>query len=328
MSKHLFPTTPAQAQTAPPTPVPTTAPAAPPIPAGAAVVAIAFFLTLAVGGAVAWRALWRRVGRAFPPLDGAHDAELADDAPPTHVLDYARHDAPPPVLTYTALDVPAPNAGRALLGAAALMAAAFVLANLMASVLLYDRGANPVDTALVTLGSQLAAIFVALAARGALRLPPFFDRPVGPALLLGATAVLVGLPLAYAVGVVGQVVYRWVGYDAPPQEVLLLLRTASPAAVALLALTATVGAPVAEELAFRGCLLRGVALASGSRAIAVVASSALFALIHPLPTWPPIFALALVLGWAYVRTGSLLVPIVVHVAFNAFGTGVTLLLAR
>jgi membrane protease YdiL (CAAX protease family) len=57
-----------------------------------------------------------------------------------------------------------------------------------------------------------------------------------------------------------------------------------------------------------------------SRWIAVIITSAVFALVHPLWTAPLIFLLALCLGYAYERTGSLWVPITMHAMFNISST--------
>jgi hypothetical protein len=53
---------------------------------------------------------------------------------------------------------------------------------------------------------------------------------------------------------------------------------------------------------------------------AVVATSIVFAAVHPQWTRPPIFLLSLCLGYAYERTGNLWVPIVIHAAFNSVST--------
>ena len=54
--------------------------------------------------------------------------------------------------------------------------------------------------------------------------------------------------------------------------------------------------------------------------LAVAITSALFAVVHPMWTWPPIFILSLCLGYAYERTGNLWVPMVIHAAFNSTST--------
>ena len=54
--------------------------------------------------------------------------------------------------------------------------------------------------------------------------------------------------------------------------------------------------------------------------LAVIVTSALFALLHPLWSSPIIFLLALGLGYAYERTGNLWVSIGMHAAFNSVST--------
>jgi len=52
--------------------------------------------------------------------------------------------------------------------------------------------------------------------------------------------------------------------------------------------------------------------------LSVIASSALFAVVHPnLGHWPALFALSMCLGYAYEKSGSLLQPIAIHSVFNA-----------
>jgi membrane protease YdiL (CAAX protease family) len=53
---------------------------------------------------------------------------------------------------------------------------------------------------------------------------------------------------------------------------------------------------------------------------AIVITSALFASVHPRWMWPPIFFLAICLGYAYERTSSLWTSIVMHSLFNATST--------
>jgi membrane protease YdiL (CAAX protease family) len=53
---------------------------------------------------------------------------------------------------------------------------------------------------------------------------------------------------------------------------------------------------------------------------AILITSALFAVVHPAWTWPPIFVLSLLLGYAYERTNNLWVPVVIHAAFNSTST--------
>ena len=78
------------------------------------------------------------------------------------------------------------------------------------------------------------------------------------------------------------------------------------------------GAPLAEELLFRGFLFSGLA---GSRIGVVGASlltSAAWALVHSysLIGITQVFIIGIVFSWILVRTGSLRVPIVVHSVYN------------
>ena len=96
-----------------------------------------------------------------------------------------------------------------------------------------------------------------------------------------------------------------------------------------LVLTAAVGAPVVEELFFRGLLLRSLQNRLGTVG-AVVGSSALFGLAHPNDlsaagvalVMISLAALAAVLAVLVVRTGRLGPAIVAHAAFNAINLAV------
>lgn len=81
-------------------------------------------------------------------------------------------------------------------------------------------------------------------------------------------------------------------------------------------------APLGEEMVFRGALLAYLQ-ARFRASVAVVASAALFALVH-MPQlhayWPAIlgiFALGVGAGYARWRSGSVLAAIVVHMSYNA-----------
>lgn len=80
-----------------------------------------------------------------------------------------------------------------------------------------------------------------------------------------------------------------------------------------------IGAPLVEELVYRG-LLQGAVVRRINDAVAVVAVAAFFALIHL--RWvelPGLFAFGLILGICALRTGRLGMGIMAHMAFNATG---------
>jgi ABC-2 type transport system permease protein len=75
-------------------------------------------------------------------------------------------------------------------------------------------------------------------------------------------------------------------------------------------------APLTEEFLFRGLLFR--ALASRTPlALAVVASAACFAVVHPMLSWLPVFVLGIVCALVFHRSRHLLPVIVLHAVYNA-----------
>ncbi len=89
--------------------------------------------------------------------------------------------------------------------------------------------------------------------------------------------------------------------------------------IVLLGLVVIVGAPVVEEIVYRGVVQPGL-VTSWGRTAGIVVTAALFAAIHMQPIeLPGLFAFALVLGWARHSTGTIGLSIVTHMAFNATG---------
>ena len=82
-------------------------------------------------------------------------------------------------------------------------------------------------------------------------------------------------------------------------------------------LMATLVAPIAEEIIFRGYLY-GVMRRFLGRIPGIVISSILFAAMHlHLPSMPGLTVLAVMLCLLYERTGSLWSNIIVHATFNS-----------
>jgi uncharacterized protein len=145
-------------------------------------------------------------------------------------------------------------------------------------------------------------------------------------LAAGAAAQAV---LAALIWVVTQVVDA----DEDAQELVERMEDERSAGVVVLAVLAIVVlAPIAEELLYRGLLLRALSRWIGD-VPAVVASAAVFAAVHLTGIdWGvsavlvvlALFALALLLGTLAVRTGSLSRSILVHAGFNAVTTALAL----
>jgi membrane protease YdiL (CAAX protease family) len=119
---------------------------------------------------------------------------------------------------------------------------------------------------------------------------------------------------------------RAIGTGVPEQQVaaFLLQSTGDPRFVWFLVVIA-VGGPVAEELFFRGLLLPWLVGRLGTWP-ALLAVSLLFGLVHEPAFYMllPLGLIGLFLGWLRLVTGSVLVPLVVHVLHNSLTIAVYL----
>lgn len=99
---------------------------------------------------------------------------------------------------------------------------------------------------------------------------------------------------------------------------------ADGALVVLLALVVVVGAPVVEELMYRGLLQRSLVGRIGP-AFGLLAAGVWFALVHTEPVeYPGLLLAGLVFGAFVVATGRIGGAIVAHAAFNAAGLAMAL----
>ncbi|MDQ3367255.1 MAG: CPBP family intramembrane metalloprotease [Myxococcota bacterium] len=118
-------------------------------------------------------------------------------------------------------------------------------------------------------------------------------------------SVLLGVVLGAGAGSLGRL-YQSLVLDAERT-------TAVPTALAVLAVIA---APLCEELIFRGLVFRGLRRSS-HLAVAMIASAALFAIVHPPASFVPVFGLGLVTAFSYERTHRLIAPVCAHAVYNA-----------
>ncbi len=82
-------------------------------------------------------------------------------------------------------------------------------------------------------------------------------------------------------------------------------------------------APIYEEIIFRGVLLRGMAKKINPN-IAIVVSALLFAIVHMnIPQGINAFFLGLVVGFIYLRSGSIYLSIFAHLVNNLLALSVT-----
>jgi uncharacterized protein len=134
---------------------------------------------------------------------------------------------------------------------------------------------------------------------------------------------------AFVLGVVLQAVVVWALYvpifwfsdvdtDDVSNEARKLVDSASGAGIVALVLVVCVGAPIAEEVFFRGLLLRATERRFGT-AVALVVSTVVFGLGHLQGIQlPALLLFGAVAGVLTVRTGRLGPAILCHMGFNTW----------
>ena len=144
-------------------------------------------------------------------------------------------------------------------------------------------------------------------------------RGGGRSLLLGAVFFLAVMPFFWFYSTLYELGLRWLGVEPSLQEVAVAITSDQPLGIRLYLLgVAVVVAPCFEELLFRGILLPAVAKRMGV-GWAIMLVSLLFALVHMhVPSLLPLFVVATAFSLAYLYSGNLLVPMVMHGLFNAF----------
>jgi membrane protease YdiL (CAAX protease family) len=136
-------------------------------------------------------------------------------------------------------------------------------------------------------------------------------------IVLGLFFWLATLPFVALAGTAASTLLHEHGFTEELQYPLLLLIDANPLWLKIYTVLAvTLLVPAAEEILFRGIGIPALSRIMGPYGAALI-SSLLFTLIHQnLFAMPPIFILSLGLSLAYMATGSLLVSISMHAAFN------------
>jgi uncharacterized protein len=174
-------------------------------------------------------------------------------------------------------------------------------------------------------------IFLAVAGLSILyvSIKPFFPLPEGwfrfkflsNWLVWGFGGYFVAIPLVIGVSLVNQ--QLWDGQGGSNPILSLALQAQDLVALAIFFFTASIAAPVFEEIMFRGFLLPSLTRYLPVWA-AVGASSLVFAVAHlSLSEVLPLTVLGMVLGFVYARSRNLLSSILLHSLWNS-GTLLTL----
>jgi membrane protease YdiL (CAAX protease family) len=124
-----------------------------------------------------------------------------------------------------------------------------------------------------------------------------------------------------AVLVAFDLVNTWLGRPIVPDVMIQTYRTAS--LVPLLWVAVIIGAPLAEEIFFRGFIFRGVEHSRLGPTGAILLTAAAWAIVHLQYDWfdmGSIFVLGLLLGVVRARTGSIVPGLVMHAITNLVAT--------
>lgn len=146
-----------------------------------------------------------------------------------------------------------------------------------------------------------------------------FLRKIG----LGTSLYFAVMPLVLFITLVYYAMLQHWEYPASMQDIAVSLAGVSNPWVMAYAIVLTVfAAPVAEELLFRGIFLPLLARRLGL-GWAILLTSAGFALFHAhVPSLAALTLLAMAFSLAYLYSGSLMAPVVMHALFNGVNLAV------
>ncbi|MCJ7543403.1 MAG: CPBP family intramembrane metalloprotease [Phycisphaerae bacterium] len=151
----------------------------------------------------------------------------------------------------------------------------------------------------------------------------------------GVFAYLAVLPICFGLFAASKALY-WAVHHQPPGEhqMLVVMHQVSWPWQVMAIASAVVLAPLSEEVFCRGLVQSMFRRYTARPWAAVGVTSAIFALLHwdsvtggSGAGWvqlPALFALGVVLGYNYERSGRLVAPIIIHVLFNGVSVGMSL----
>lgn len=148
----------------------------------------------------------------------------------------------------------------------------------------------------------------------------------------GLLAFLLAYPVIHTVTGVCVMVAAWVRGGPLPaiahESLRQIVEHSGSVWAWMVAAGAVLGAPVVEEIIYRVLLQTALLRLIGRAWPAIVATSALFAVVHvgiaEVHALPVLFVLGLSMGVAYERTRSPVVPITMHAAFNLLNVALAL----
>jgi membrane protease YdiL (CAAX protease family) len=156
---------------------------------------------------------------------------------------------------------------------------------------------------------------------------------------MGAVGFLIAIPLIQTGAILGQAVQQWLSPTPPnliAHETLDALVSMTPDIWWwMVAANAVIGAPIIEEILYRGFLQQALRRGGVGAWPAIVLTGSIFALMH-YTVLPPdtaisaltaLLLLAIALGMIRERTGRIAPCMVAHGMFNALNLGLAVWLA-
>ncbi len=209
----------------------------------------------------------------------------------------------------------------------------FFIGQIILPILLDLSGVNPSNAPLRIKALYVFGTYILMAASGILvlylSLKPFLPLPqnwfkfkfISNWVVWGLGGYLIAIPSVLLVSLINQ--QLWNGQGGSNPLLFLALQAQDRVALAIFFITASIAAPIFEEIMFRGFLLPSL-----TRYIpvwsAIVLSGFIFAIAHlSLSEVLPLATLGIILGVVYTRSRNLLAPMLLHSLWNS-GTLISL----
>jgi uncharacterized protein len=143
----------------------------------------------------------------------------------------------------------------------------------------------------------------------------FKTKLTGNWFLWGFGGYLVAIPCVLLISLINQQIWHGQGGSNPLLD--LALQAQDRLALTIFLVTASVAAPVFEELIFRGFLLPSLTRYL-SVTTSIFVSGTLFAIAHlSLAEFLPLATLGIILGVVYTRSRNILAPMLLHSLWNS-----------
>lgn len=206
--------------------------------------------------------------------------------------------------------------------------AAFLGVSIIIPGLASALGTNVVDRHTATLLTYIAMISVFLylfkfpigGRRFSLASIGINKENLGTNIGWGIGCALANLPIVLVMALFGQWLFSGLPQPEHPATVQIQ-QGVNWFGTLVIFFAASIGAPILEEIMFRGTLLPALAKVWGRPVLAILVQGLIFAAIHPtgIPAWFPLATIGAMSGFLSRQTGSLVPSMVMHAVHN-FGT--------